>query len=157
MKRLSCILGLFVVLVACKKDKTPESEPTPVPTKWEAICGEYRVFDTTGVFLYEMKLSRKESTDSLLIENFDGQFNLTEFQSTTGNFPFSITIWLHNPIYDTIGNRWIIMGYSTDDTYNNFRNDTIQFYYLKHNTPFWWNDGTQYFHGKIKHIAVKQH
>jgi hypothetical protein len=156
MKQLVGILFLIVLVAGCKKDKTPTPEPTPAPTKWEALTGTYKVFDITGVFLYEMELSRVKETDTLKIINFDGEFDLLEKQLYSSSYPYAFTIWPNEAIVDDVGNRWDIMGYGTDQTYNNLVNDTIRMFFLKHNTPYWWNDGTTYSYSECKQIAVKQ-
>lgn len=163
MKRLFGILFLLILVAACKKDKTPKQEPDPAPTKWELIPGHYKVYDSTGVYIYEMDISHTSGLniygvpiDTLHFMNFDGQFDLKIRQSNFSNFPDMITTGSQTAILDSINNRWDLFCYSPDSVYNNFRNDTILFYFQKQNTPYWWNDGTQYFNGNLKHIAVKQ-
>ena len=66
------------ILLACTKKKTP-TPVTPEPTKWEKIAGHYKVYDTTGVYLYDMDLVHKTGfnlsgyeEDSLIFENWKG-------------------------------------------------------------------------------------
>lgn len=163
MKQLFCIL-ILLALTACKKDKTPEQESTPVPTKWELIPGHYKVYDTLGNFIYEMDISHTIGStiegyrvDSLTFGNFDGNFNFTAAQNQCTTFPNCIRIGSLTAANDSSENRWDIFGYNVTEEYNNFRNDTIVFYFEKQNMPYWWNDGTTFFQGNLKHVAVKQH
>ena len=162
MKQLFGILFLIAVIVGCTKEKTPAPIPTPSPTKWELVSGHYKVYDSTGVFIYEMNITHSSGynefgyVDSLHFENFDGNFNVSTIQSQASPYPNNVTIGSYTSLYDSIDNRWDIFGYGSDGVYNTFRNDTIVFYFQKQNMPYWWNDGTQYFNSKLKHIAVKQ-
>lgn len=163
MKQLFGILFLIALVTGCSKDKTPTPEPIPAPTKWELVPGHYKVYDSTGVFIYEMDIEHTSGTniygatvDTLHFINFDGQFDLTVTQASPTNFPDMITTGSETAILDSINNRWDLFCYSPDPVYNNFRNDTIMFYFQKQNMPYWLNDATPYFNANLKHIAVKQ-
>jgi hypothetical protein len=163
MRLLLGVLFLIILVAGCKKDKTPTPEPTLAPTKWELIPGHYKVYDSTGVFLYEMDITHSIGTsvqgyrvDSLTFINFDDNFTFTAPQNQCSDYPNCIRIGSLTEVHDSIDNRWNIFGYGTDIEFNNFRNDTIIFYFQKQNMPYWWNDGTQYFNENLKHIAVKQ-
>ena len=68
---------------SCTKEKTP-TPVTPQPTKWEKIAGHYKVYDTTGVYLYEMDLvhihNEATNEDSIRFENFDNNFTFIALQ-----------------------------------------------------------------------------
>ena len=163
MKQLFGILFLIAVIVGCTKEKTP----TPTvsnPTKWELVTGHYKVYDSTGVFIYEMDITHSTGTsqqgyrtDSLCFNKFDNQFDFTAVQNQSCTFSNCIRIGVYSAVEDSVSNRWNIFGYGSDGVYNTFQNDTIVFYFQKQNMPYWWNDGTQYFNGNLKYIAVKQH
>ena len=162
MKRLFGILAVLA-LVSCKKDKTPLPVPTPAPTKWELIPGHYKVFDTLGNYIYEMDISYIKAysangypSDSFKFDNFDNQFNLKAYQNQNCFYPNCVEIGSYEAIVDSIGNRWNIFGLGGQNL-SVFRNDTIVFYFEKQNMPYWWNDGTSFFQGNLKHVAVKQH
>ena len=166
MRALLPILTLLLLTAACTKDKTPvPATPVPVaPSKWDLIPGNYKVYDTVGSFLYDMQIAHTTGThpngnrlDTLHYTNFDGNFNFSAIQSQGSIYPNNVTIGSYTALHDSIDNRWDIFGYSSDNEYNNFRNDSIVFYFEKQNMPYWINDGTIYFNGLIKHIAVKQH
>ena len=154
----------MILITGCDKDKTPNPLKPHIPTKWELIPGNYKVYDTTGEFLYDMSISYSSGTniygntiDTAHFENFDGEFDFSVIQAPISNFPNMISMGFHDSIRDGSGNRWRIFPYVPDYTYNNFLNDTILFYFQKHNTPYWLNDGTSYFYCDCKQIAVKQH
>jgi len=153
-----------ILLVACKKDKVPLPIPVPEPTKWEKISGHYKVYDTTGAFLYEMDIMHSDTTlsdnthiDSLLYINFDGQYSFSSQQSNFTNYPNMIQIGVHNPVIDANNDRYRIFGYGPQNGFNNFVNDTIIFYFEKQNIQYYIQDVTPYFYCECKQVAVKQH
>ena len=116
-----------------------------------------------GIFLYDMSISHSVGTssngyriDTLHYLNFDGNFNLNTVQNAGSEYSNNVRIGSYTALHDSIDNRWDIFNLDSDNQYNNFRNDSIIFYFEKHNMPYWINDGTFYFYGRIKHIAVKQ-
>jgi hypothetical protein len=149
-----CILG------SCAKDKVPILE-IPEPTKWEKISGNYKVYDTNGVFLYEMSISHahgnQNNTDSLIFENLDDKFTFTKWQSPWGSKPkYYIVIGDHDPIIDKNNDRWHLFQ-ETDYNYNVLINDTIHLRFWKSNILYYIEDVTPYFEGFSEQIAVKQH
>lgn len=160
MKIYGLLLFLTLMMTGCKKEQTPE--PVTIHSKWELIPGHYNVYDSTGAYIYEMDITHFSGTnsygdvDSLHFMNFDGNFNLLAIQSKASPYPLNVTIGSYTELHDSINNRWNIFGFGSDGIVNTFRNDTIVFYFEKQNTPYWWNDGTQYFNGNLKQIAVKQ-
>jgi hypothetical protein len=163
IKRYQVLIPTFIVgislLFACTKQKTP-IPITPEPTKWEKIAGHYKVYDTTGVFLYEMDLihSRNNATnrDSIRFENFDGEFTFTTQQEEFANLPMYVRIGGHDPLYDSNGKRWKISS-AAFEYYNNFSNDTIPFRFSKTNINYYISDLTPYYACDCRQIAVKQH
>lgn len=149
---------LFVVL-ACTKDKTEMPCPVPEPTKWQLIAGDYKVYDTLGVFLYDMSISHiatnEFNNDSLKFENFDGEFNFTTKQTSFSNDPETlVTIGYIDTLYDSFGQRWKIL-YSADSVYNNvLENDTLRLNFGKTNINYYLSDLVPFYSCDCKQIAV---
>lgn len=150
---------------ACTKEKVPPVPAPPEPTKWEKIAGHYKVYDTTGVYLYEMNLVHKTGfnlagyeEDSLIFENFDGEFTFTSMQYTPppANLPMCIRIGGYDTLYDSNSKRWKLSS-GISNEYNNFRNDTIYLNFQKTNINYYIEDVTPYYACNCKQIAVKQH
>ena len=146
---------------SCKKEIKKIELPVP-PTKWERIAGTYKVYDTTGVYLYEMKISHSHNSavnqDTLKFENFDGEFNISAVQSSSSQDPEYLIIYGHHPlVYDEDGKRWKIL-YSIDEVYNNvLLEDTIKMNFGKTNINYYLSDLTPYYSCDCKQVAVKQH
>lgn len=158
------VLAGVTMLLACSKDKTSVTEPV-VLTKWDIIPGHYKVYDTTGVYLYEMDLVHKTGfntfgllEDSLVFQNFDGEFTFTSAQDTPPptNYPMSISIGGGDTLYDSSNKRWKLHGALWED-YNSFHNDTIRLRFQKTNINYWIEDVVPYYACDCKQIAVKQH
>ncbi|MNJ91895.1 hypothetical protein D3C87_95500 [compost metagenome] len=144
---------------ACTKEKTP-IPVTPEPTKWEKIAGHYKVYDTIGIYLYDMNLvhTRNEATnrDSIRFENFDREFTFTAQQIESSNLPMYVRIGGGDPLYDSNNKRWKISA-GISDYYNNWKNDTILLRFQKTNIAYWITDAVPYYACDYKQIAVKQH
>jgi hypothetical protein len=161
--RWGVLVLLYTILgVSCKKDKIPVTVPDSVPTKWEKIAGTYDVYDTTGVYLYEMTISHLYNSemnhDSLKFENFDGEFHFTVKQENFSNYPdMLIRIGYHPLLFDSEFNRWKIL-HQTDEVYNNvLSGDTLKMIFGKTNINYWIEDVVPYYACDCKQIAVKQH
>ena len=155
----------FTVLLftqACIKDKVPTPCPEPEPTKWELISGDYKVYDTLGVFLYDMSITHiatnEFNNDSLKFENFDGEFTFVTKQTSFTNDPETlVTVGYHDTLYDFQGKRWKLL-YSVDTIYNNVLvNDTLWLSFGKTNLNYYLQDLVSYYACDCKQIAVKQH
>ena len=163
IKRYQLLLPALIagssLFFSCNKKKTPTSV-TPQPTKWEKIAGHYKVYDTTGVYLYEMDLihihNDATNRDSIRFENFDGEFTFTTKQEEAINIPMYVAIGIHNPLYDSNSKRWQLGG-GTYTYYNNWNNDTIPLRFQKTNIHYYISDLTPYYACDCKQIAVKQH
>lgn len=156
MIRLSIALVAVSFLLSCKKDKT---EPIPEPSKWELISGNYKVYDTLGVYLYDMNIvhvpNSDSSIDSLRFENFDGNFTFTNKQTNAANFQESISIGSQDTLFDLQNKRWKVIG-ALYENYNKFIDDTIKLRFQKTNINYWVEDVVPYFACDCKQIAVKQ-
>ena len=153
------IVGISV-LFACAKEKVPTVPITPEPTKWEKIAGHYKVYDSTGVYLYEMNLvhihNDATNRDSIRFENFDGEFIFTTQQIEASNLPMYVQIGGGDMLYDSNSKRWKLWG-GIYTYYNNFHNDTIPLRFQKTNINYYIEDVTPYYACDCKQIAVKQH
>ena len=147
-------------LTSCTKDKVP-SQIVVQPTKWELISGDYKVYDTTGVYLYDMSISHfyneSYNQDSLIFENFDGEFSFSTIQMNPApsNFPNVVTIGSHDTLYGAQMKRWKI-GSGVSEAYNQLINDTIKLRFQKTNINYYIQDLTPYYSCDCKQIAVKQ-
>jgi len=162
MERILSVLAVLFILSSCKKDKVP----VPIleePSKWEVIAGNYKVYDTLGTYLYDMKIvhvpNEQESTvDSLRFENFDGEFTFTWKQPTASNLPNLYMVFgYHDTLYDSQSKRWKILFDDTDPVYNNVLvDDTIRMNFGKTNINYYIEDLTPYFQCDCIQVAVKQ-
>ena len=61
------IIPFFIIsiFISCSKEKVPKPIVPIEQNKWEAISGKYLVYDTVGVFLYELEITHKTGLDSL--------------------------------------------------------------------------------------------
>jgi hypothetical protein len=162
IKKYQILIPTFIVGVSLFFSCTKEKTPTPVipePTKWEKIAGHYKVYDTTGVYLYDMDLihSHNDATnrDSIRFENFDGEFTFTTKQLEASNLPMFVQIGGWDTLYDSNNKRWKLSA-GISDSYNNFRNDTIKLRFNKTNINYYIEDVTPYYACDCKQIAVKQ-
>lgn len=160
MKYFISFLISVTILVACKKDKV-EGPVENAPTKWEQIVGDYKVYDTLGVYLYDMSISHsyndQTNQDILFFQNFDFDFDFETAQPFPGSNPeFYIRVGYHDTLYDTLSNRWKVLLY-LDDVYNNvLQNDTIKLGFTKTNINYYLLDLVPYYSCDCKQIAVKQ-
>ncbi|MNU61075.1 hypothetical protein D3C71_502780 [compost metagenome] len=147
------------LLFACTKQKTP-TPVTPEPTKWEKIAGHYKVYDTTGIYLYDMDLVHIHNDigneDSIRFENFDGEFTFTSLQVYFSSIPMYVRIGGGDTLYDSNNKRWKLSA-GTFTYYNNWKNDTIPLRFQKTNINYYIEDVTPYYACNCKQIAVKQH
>ena len=170
MKKLQFYLVfLFLVFaVSCEKD-TPEpspKEPAVNEPPWKKFVGTYQVKNLNTDEAYEMHIGHKQDTlengyvtDSLVVTNFDNNFNYNYVFKNFLNDKNYLEIAGFYGIRDKNNNRWAIYS-AFDDTTTNLKentlvNDTIIFYIRKSNIAFWQPDGTWYYDCYCKHLAVK--
>ncbi len=162
------LLGYISFLSGCTKD----SEDMPctsidVPEDWEKFIGDYQVLDEHGEFSHEMKISHVFSgdnafgnpADSLLIENFNGLFDIRfEYRTTVDLNNFQIGII--DPLVDKSGNRWYFsLAWDDPETEvieNILVDDTIHFNFTQDNTPYYLEDGQEFSGCGCKETAVLQ-
>lgn len=167
MRKLIQISLLFILycslLFSCKKEEQTQVENKKELSRWEVIPGDYKVFDTLGGFLYDMKIIFKSGIDSLGVIhqdslqfiNMDGQYSYTFRQSTSvsTSWPkYSFALGVFDPLIDTLGNRTFFFGISAA-----LINDTIEMKFQKNNIKYYLHDAVPYYACDCKQIAVKQH
>ena len=97
----------------CKKDKVPIVKPIEL-TKWEKLSGNYKVYDTLGIYLYDMSIAHiynnLNNADSLYFQNLDDNFNFGRQQ------PYSIAMYNnffqfghHELLFDNQNNRVLLV------------------------------------------------
>lgn len=160
------IIALFL-LISCSKDKEVAQPQTP-PEEWEKFIGTYKVYDTTGVYLYEMDIAHffkgdnhyDPNADSLILRNFADTFDLKIVYSRNSVDKNRFDIGIHDTILDKSGNTWLISGRADDPATafeeNRLANDTLMFYFQQTNILYFFNENQPYFFCLCKHVAVKQ-
>ncbi|GAB5418444.1 MAG: hypothetical protein Crog4KO_33420 [Crocinitomicaceae bacterium] len=158
------LLGLVIMLAAsCKKDKVQVPQE-PEPTKYELISGNYKVYDTSGVFLYDMNLFYLDGPiiggfkrDSIYFTNFDGEFDFVSYQGNPSNPELFVGIGNKDTLTDSNSNRWKILS-TGDPVYDKiYKEDTIRLIFHKTNINYWIEDAVPFEECYCKQIAVKQH
>jgi len=151
-----------IFLYSCKKDKVPVPPPEEEPTLSEKVAGHYKVYDTIGIYLYDMDIIRIhnniDNTDSLRFENFDANFTFTVKQESQNpsNYPNYVRIGSHPLLYDSNSKRWKISS-AAYTYYNSFLNDTLPLRFQKTNINYYISDLVPYYACDCKQITVKQH
>lgn len=150
------------ILFSCIKKKTPIIPPTEELTLSERVAGHYKVYDTTGVYLYDMNIlhihNNLTNKDSLRFENFDGEFTFSTEQEiqNPSNYPNYVRIGSHDTLFDSNNKRWKLGG-GAYNYYNSYQNDTLPLRFQKTNINYYIEDVTPYYACDCKQIAVKQH
>jgi hypothetical protein len=162
---------LFFFSIVClsisssTKDKTPVPPVPPEPTRWEKIAGNYKVYDTLGMYLYDMEIVHTNNDvlkkDTFIFFNLHNQFNLFSNQPyiPPSSDPYRIVIGPEDPIYDKQNKRWDLFPFGEYPTegFNVWKNDTIRIKYRLTNIKYWIEDAVPYSYKIVKEIAVKQH
>ena len=156
---------ILLIVYSCTKDKTPQYPTIQESSKWKKIEGIYKVYDTLGIYLYDMEIIHNFNEiikkDTLIFKNLHNQFNLYSWQSYLPNNvnPFSIFIGPEDPILDKQNNRWDLfpLGDYPIESFNVWKNDTILMKYSLTNIKYWIEDVAPYLDTVITQVAVKQH
>lgn len=156
------LLFMSALLASCKAEKVKPTESTKEGSKFDRIKGDYKVYDTLGSYLYELKIEHRYgkdsegyTKDSLVFINTDNQFNTIRSQSNANitNWPKDyLTLGSADPIFDTNNRKIALYGYQTA-----LINDTIVLEFRKDNIKYYISQMVPYYYQKCKHIAVKQH
>ena len=162
------MIFLLTALASCRKDP-PVPDPPDPPFVWERFIGDYKVYDSTGFYIYDMSILHDivwqpspdvQRIDTLKIVNFNGKLDLRfRFMETT-NEPNYLNIGIHHPVLDHDGYSWHVSRKSNDPhdpvKVNTLINDTIILYFQMSNIAFCQAEGVPCYHIIEKQIAVKQ-
>lgn len=154
------ILGLLFVLAiaGCRREEevAPSTPSAPVDGR-NRFLGAYQVYDTAGVYLYEMTISKfgTGGRDSLFIENFADTFDLRILHEDYWTTSY-LGIFPGFGVKDKAGHSWALFGASIEDGSNVLHNDTIPLKFTMDNIAFYWQEGVPYYSCVCKQIAVKQ-
>ncbi len=153
----------FGVLLSCTKDKTPQPPIPEEPTKWDKIAGNYKVYDTLGIYLYDMEIvhiyNDSAKIDTLVYLNLNDRFEIFSRQYFLPNNadPFFIRIGPEDTVSDKYNKRWQLITYGQSDGCNIWKNDTIKMKFGLTNIKYWIEDAAPYLDTVITQVAVKQH
>jgi hypothetical protein len=161
------MIFLLTALASCRKDP-PVPDPPDPPFVWERFIGDYKVYDSTGFYIYDMSILHDTSwrltpdyqwIDSLKITNFNGRIDV-KFRFLQGTDPNYLSLGIHHPIFDYDGYSWHVSGKGDDPNTvikeNTLINDTIILYFQMSNIAFCQAEGVPCYHIIEKQIAVKQ-
>lgn len=170
MKQFIIIL-LFIILLfsnCSKKELLPDEQPY-IPEQYERFIGDYKVYDTMGVYLYNMNINHLSSTyfqngqkiDSLILINFNDTFNLMiDFNPASSGYENTFDIGFHDSIIDYNNKSWNISTLSDDLSTpmreNELKNDSMILYFRQTNIQYYMPEAQPYFFCKCKQVAVKQ-
>jgi hypothetical protein len=151
-------LAFAFAVAGCRRDEAadPATPSTPVDGR-DKFVGTYQVFDTLGVYLYEMQVSKfgTGGRDSLLLTNYADTFDLKVLHESYWNQDF-LQIGAFFPAIDRAGHSWALFGAPGLDGSNVLVNDTIPLKFTMDNIAFYWTEGMPYFSCVCNQIAVKQ-
>lgn len=158
------IVGL--TLFGCRKDPPLEVPTVEAAADWEKFLGDYKVYDTLGVYLYDMSISHHSGingfgveVDSLLLSNFADTFDL-DIKFKYKSDDRILDIGINHPAYDHSGWRWHLSHTwndpATEEMENTLIGDTILLAFTMDNIAFYWDDGVSYFTCECRQLAVKQ-
>jgi len=144
---------------ACRKDKDCPAPPITSVDGRDKFVGQYKVYDTTGVFLYSMEILRASGSsgiDSVYVVNWGDRFNLY-VQHDDGNASSYLNLSPAFPSIDHSGLRWAFSR-ETDTAFqsNMLINDTLRMSYVINNIAFYAEDGVPFFTWSYREYGVKQ-
>lgn len=148
----------FALLFGCKKEKDDPTGSAPVDGR-DHFVGQYKVYDTTGVYLYSMEIMKTSGStgiDSVYVVNWGDRFNLY-VQHDNGNTTPFLNIIPPFPSYDHLGQRWAFFQESNAAFNSNLLiNDTLRMNYYISNIAFYVDDGVPFFEWTYWEYGVKQ-
>lgn len=150
----TCLFGLG----ACKKEKRECPGQSASVDGRDQFVGQYKVYDTTGVFLYDMEILKANDAghDSLFAVNWGNRFDLYVRHEDGDN-----TNYLNYnppfPSFDHEGERWAFFQ-DLDAAFNSnlLINDTLRMSYFISNIAFYAEDGVSFFDRSYRQYGVKQ-
>jgi hypothetical protein len=163
LKQLLPIISIALLLLgACVKVEV-KPVPSPAPqTMCQKIAGNYKVYDTLGNFLYDMKINYFESTfkvlDSLEFENINNNFKIgwQQNKAIESEEDYYVSLGHHDSLLDANGHSWTFICAGILP-YNIFKNDTIRIRYNLSNCNYYVADQVPFRYKTFVEVAVKQH
>jgi hypothetical protein len=151
------LLLLAGCLFSCKKKDASSENTVYATTKWEAVPGQYYVYDKLGTFLYEMQITCQDGpgTRTFTYFNFDVDYIISCPQNTLTPFTNDISLGNTSGFVDLNGNRFDLYDLGCF-AHNIQNNDTITFRFQKTNGLYAEEDDTVAYSENLFHIAVKQ-
>ena len=154
----ACLIFVVGVLASCDKDDKDCPTNTAPPDGRTQFVGQYKVYDTTGVYLYDMEILKANDPgmDSLFMVNWGNRFNLY-VRHENGDQSNFIN---YNPAFPSIdhdGLRWAFFQ-DLDPPFNSnlLIGDTLRMSYLINNIAFYAEDGVPFFTWSYREYGVKQ-
>jgi len=151
-------LAFAFAFAGCRRDEADDTSTpsTPVDGR-DRFIGTYQVFDTLGVYLYEMQVSKfgTGGRDSLLLTNYADTFDLRILHESYWDQDYW-DVGVFFPAADHAGYSWALSDAPAFDGSNVLQNDTIPLKFTMDNIAFYWTEGVPYFSCVCKQIAVKQ-
>lgn len=147
------------ILSGCEKDDKDCPTTSTPPDGRDKFVGQYKVYDTTGTYLYSMeilKASGSTGIDSLYVINWGDRFNMY-VQHDDGNSTSFLNIIPPYPAFDHLGDRWAFFP-DWDSLFqsNVLLNDTLRMSYEINNIAFYAEDGVPFFTWAYREYGVKQ-
>ena len=151
-------LAMALTLAGCGRDEEvgPTTPSVPIDGR-DKFLGTYQVYDTTGIALYEMTISKfgTNGRDSLFIENFADTFDLKILHENYWTTSY-LSIHPEFGVKDRSGHSWALWGGPGTDGANTLQADSLRLEFTMDNIAFYWAEGVPYFSCGCKQIAVKQ-
>ncbi|MEN9302337.1 MAG: hypothetical protein RL264_766 [Bacteroidota bacterium] len=150
---------------SCTKDKTP-IPPQPQEEPWEKFVGNYKVYDTSGVYLFDSEIEHYSGkniyglyNDSLRIKNFMNKMDY-EFIFIPDVNPLLLDLKIQDSIVDYSNHHWFLYRIYDDTNTSIHENCLIDgkltLYFNITNIKFYINESVPYVNETIKHVYVKQ-
>ncbi len=149
---------------SCTKDKT-SVPPQPQEKPWEKFVGHYKVYDTTGVYLFDSEIEHYSGiniyglyNDSLRIKNFMNKMDY-EFQYMQGIDLSQINLLISDSVKDYQNNHWFINVLDDPlslEKENCLIDNKIVFFFRITNIKYYINESVPYVNENVKQVYVKQ-
>jgi hypothetical protein len=142
----------------CRKDRDCPSSPRAAVDGRDQFVGQYKVYDTTGVYLYDMEIlkSNDQGGDSLYALNWAGRFDFY-VRHENGDMTDLLNINPPFPSLDGLGGRWAFTRqYDSAFMSNRLVRDTLRMSYFISNIAFYAEDGVPFFEWSYREYGVKQ-